>query len=227
MSRARIPSNGPYGSRRPTQASGPITGAVATGADLALLRAAAAGDEAAVRELFRAHAAKLHRVAARVLGADDPDVEDVVQQAFLAALDGASAFDGRSSLSTWLFGITTRRALDAARSRWRRSRFSRLREAVGLGSPEPRPDHRYAQQTEAESLLGRLPPEQRVVFLLHDVEGYTFAEISGLTGAGISTLHGRLIAARKQLEAEGASPFDDSTAPTSSRLPESNGGGDE
>jgi hypothetical protein len=44
------------------------------------LRSAAAGDEAAVRELFRAHAPKLQRVAARVLGADDPDVEDVVQR---------------------------------------------------------------------------------------------------------------------------------------------------
>jgi RNA polymerase sigma-70 factor (ECF subfamily) len=156
-----------------------------------------------VRELFRTHAGKLHRVASRVLGADDPDVEDVVQQAFLAALDGAAAFDGRSSLSTWLFGITTRRALDAARSRWRRSRFTRLREAVGLGHPEPRPDHRYDQHAEAERLLSKLPPEQRVVFLLHDVEGYTFAEISGLTGAGISTLHGRLISARKQLETQG------------------------
>ena len=221
MSRARTPSNGPYsGSRRTSTPAG----SGAAEADLALLRGAAAGDEAAVRELFRTHAAKLHRVAARVLGADDPDVEDVVQQAFLAALDGAAAFDGRSSLSTWLFGITTRRALDAARSRWRRSRFSRLREAVGLGSPEPRPDQRYAQQTEAEGLLSRLPPEQRVVFLLHDVEGYTFAEISGLTGAGISTLHGRLIAARKRLEAEGGSPAGSKSGSTSA---DGHGGGHE
>ena len=212
MSRGRTPSNNPYTGTRRSAAPG---GSVAPEADLALLRSAASGDEAAVRELFRTHAAKLHRVAARVLGADDPDVEDVVQQAFLAALDGAAAFDGRSSLSTWLFGITTRRALDAARARWRRGRFARLRDAVGLGSPEPRPDHRYAQQSEAEGLLGRLPPEQRVVFLLHDVEGYTFAEISGLTGAGISTLHGRLIAARKRLEADGGSPA------------ETHGGGDE
>jgi RNA polymerase sigma-70 factor (ECF subfamily) len=207
VSRARTPSNNPFtGTRRSAASGGAVAGSVAPEADLALLRSAASGNEAAVRELFRAHASKLHRVAARVLGADDPDVEDVVQQAFLAALDGASAFDGRSTLSTWLFGITTRRALDAARARWRRGRFARLRDAVGLGAPEPRPDTRYAQQSEAEGLLGRLPPELRVVFLLHDVEGYTFAEISGLTGAGISTLHGRLIAARKRLEAEGGSP---------------------
>jgi DNA-directed RNA polymerase specialized sigma24 family protein len=49
-------------------------------------------------------------------------------------------------------------------------------------------------------MLSRIPPEQRLVFVLHDVEGYTFAEISGMTGIGISSLHGRLMAARKRLE---------------------------
>jgi RNA polymerase sigma-70 factor (ECF subfamily) len=166
----------------------------------ALLGRAAAGDELAVRELFRSHVTRLHRQAARILGADDPDVEDVVQQAFLAALDGAGKFDGRSSLSTWLFGITTRRALDAARSRWRRQRWSRLAESVGLGSPSEPPDQGYEQREGAEHMLSKLAPEQRLVFVLHDVEGYTFAEISGMTGIGISSLHGRLMAARKRLD---------------------------
>jgi RNA polymerase sigma-70 factor (ECF subfamily) len=165
-----------------------------------LLGRAAAGDEVAVRELFRTHVGRLHRQAARVLGADDPDVEDVVQQAFLAALDGAAKFDGRSSLSTWLFGITTRRALDAARSRWRRQRWSRLAESVGLGSPSMAPDDGYELRSDAEQMLSKLPPEQRLVFVLHDVEGYTFAEISGVTGIGISSLHGRLMSARKRLD---------------------------
>jgi RNA polymerase sigma-70 factor (ECF subfamily) len=165
-----------------------------------LLDRAASGDEAAVRELFRTHSSRLHRQAARILGADDPDVEDVVQQAFLAALDGASRFDGRSSLSTWLFGITTRRALDAARARWRRRRWSRLAESVGLGTPSLPPDSGYQARSDAEVMLGKLPPDLRLVFLLHDVEGYTFAEISGVTGVGISSLHGRLMSARKRLE---------------------------
>lgn len=166
-----------------------------------LLLSAARGDEAAVRELFRTHATRLHRQAARILGGDDPDVEDVVQQSFLAALDGAARFDGRSSLSTWLFGITTRRALDAARSRWRRRRWARVAESVGLGHAGPAPDVAYRSVTEAEAVLARLAPEQRLVFVMHDVEGYTFAEISGVTDIGISTLHGRLMAARKRIQA--------------------------
>ncbi len=166
-----------------------------------LLARAASGDEAAVRHLYRAHAAKLHRHAARVLGPSDPDVEDVVQQAFLAALDGASKFDGRSSVQTWLFGIVTRRALDAARARWRRQRFSRIAELVGFGGgTAPTAECSYLAASEAEEVLAQLAPMQRVVFVLHDVEGYTFAEISGLTDVGISTLHGRLLAARKRVD---------------------------
>ena len=52
---------------------------------------------------------------------------------------------------------------------------------------------------DADTMLAQLPPELRMVFLLHDVEGYTFAEISGMTGMGISSLHGRLMSARKRL----------------------------
>ena len=169
--------------------------------DRAMLERAAAGDELAVRELFRSHIGRMHRQAARILGADDPDVEDVVQQAFLAALDGAAKFDGRSSVATWLFGITTRRALDAARARWRRRRWSRLVQSVGLGgSPSLPPDEGHQMRSEAETMLGELPPELRMVFVLHDVEGYTFAEIAGMTGLGISSLHGRLMTARKRLD---------------------------
>lgn len=176
-----------------------------TDEDRSLLARAADGDEGAVRKLYRAHIAKLQRHAARILGATDPDVEDVVQQAFLAALDGAGKFDGRSSVQTWLFGIVTRRALDAARARYRRRRFSRLLSSVGLGGADhghhPSPDHAYQAAHEAERTLSVLSPLQRAVFVLHDIEGYTFAEISGLTDVGISTLHGRLLSARKTIDA--------------------------
>lgn len=202
---ARIPelSSRPYSQQ--LQASSPGTGHAAD-EDRSLLARAADGDEAAVRKLYRTHLAKLHRHAARILGSTDPDVEDVVQQAFLAALDGAAKFDGRSSVQTWLFGIVTRRALDAARARYRRRRFSGLLASVGFGAQsslayQPAPDHAYQAANELERTLAVLSPMQRVVFVLHDIEGYTFAEISGLTDVGISTLHGRLLAARKAIDA--------------------------
>lgn len=169
-------------------------------ADAACLRAAAAGDEGAVRELYRAHVDAVYRTIARILGPSDPDVEDVAQQTFLAALDGAARFDGRSKVSTWMIGIATRRALDAARARHRRGRWAKITEWVGLGRPAAAPDVRHDALSEAEAALAVLNPDQRTVFVLHQVEGHTFQEISEMTGTGISTLHARLKAARRKID---------------------------
>ncbi len=169
--------------------------------EIDLLRRAAGGEEAAVRQLFRLHVGRVHRTVARILGPSDPDVEDVVQQVFLASLDGAERFDGRSKVATWLVGIATRRALDQARSRWRRGRWQRITERVGLGRAASRPDHRRSMLDQAHAALAELTPDQRTVFVLHEVEGYTLKEISEMTETGISTLHARLKAARKRLDA--------------------------
>lgn len=168
-----------------------------------LLRAAD-GDDDAMRQLYREHVDLVFRTACRVLGAQDAEVDDVVQHTFLAAIDGAARFDGRSKLSTWLVGIATRRALDHARARHRRGRWDRLKEWVGLGSVAPvempRPDARLEGRTLVERALAELTPDQRAVFVLHEAEGHTLQEISAMTGTGISTLHARLAAARKRLD---------------------------
>lgn len=166
----------------------------------ALLIRAAMGDDAAVKLFYRAHVDRVFRTAARILGSNDGDVEDVVQQTFIAAFDGAPRFDGRSRVSTWLTGIATRRALDQSRDRWRRSRWQRLGERVGLGRASSRPDDVHDSRSLAEWALARLTPEQRTVFVLHEVEGHTLAEVADMTGTGISTLHARLVAGRKRLD---------------------------
>lgn len=165
-----------------------------------LLRRASERDEHAVRALYRLHVGRVYRHVARILGPSDPEIDDVVQHVFLAALDGAARFDGRSSVGTWILGIATRRALDEARSRWRRSRWERVREMVGIGRPAARPDVRHIAADEAQAALDRLNPDQRTVFLLHEVEGHTLQEIHAMTGVGISTLHARLKAARRRLD---------------------------
>jgi RNA polymerase sigma-70 factor, ECF subfamily len=177
--------------------------------DAEILRDAAKGDERAVRRLYRDHLDRVVRCVARILGPSDPDLEDVVQQVFLAALDGAGSFDGRSKVSTWIVGIATRRALDAARSRYRRGRWAKITEFVGLGRPAVSPEISHDALSFAQSALAELTPEQRTVFVLHEVEGYTFKEIGEMTGIGISTLHARLKAARQKLDALVAEPGND------------------
>lgn len=166
----------------------------------AALRRAAGGDEVAVRALYRAHVDRVFAMATRILGRNDGDVEDVVQHTFLAALDGAARFDGRSKVSTWILGIATRRALDMLRERQRRGRWREMREWVGLGRPSTPPAIALEAKSVAERALMTLTPDQRVVFVLSAVEGHTLAEISEMTGVGVSTLHARLSVARKKLD---------------------------
>lgn len=169
----------------------------------ALLAAAAAGDTAAFRRVYRENVDRVHRTVQRILGPSDGDVDDVVQQTFLAALEAArkDGFDGRSKLSTFLLGIASRRALDAARERQRRARWSRI-PVIGALLPAPK-----AQPSDVEDrgfaawALGHLSPEQRQAFVLHAVEGHTLQEIADMTGIGVSTLHARVQAARKKLDA--------------------------
>lgn len=165
------------------------------------LIAAADGDGAATRALYRGHVDRVHRHVARILGAHHPDLEDVVQKVFLAVLKGARSFRGSSKVGTWILGIASRRALDEARARWRRDRWSKMTTAIGVGRAASRPDERHAALSRAEALLQELAPAQRQVFILKEVEGHTFDEIKEMTGVGISTLHARLKAARKRLDA--------------------------
>ncbi len=167
-----------------------------------LLKLAGSGDQNAVRHLYRAHVDRVYRHVARILGPNDADVDDVTQRVFMTALDSAASFQGRSKVSTWLLGIATRRAIDATRARSRRSRWSKVKSLVGMAKPETRVDERRAARSEAEEILQVLSPEQRTVFVLKEVEGYTLEEIKSMTGVGVSTLHARLKAARKKLDAE-------------------------
>ncbi len=166
----------------------------------ATLLRASEGDERAVTWLYRTHAQAVRRHITRILGAGDPELDDVVQQVFLGALKNAKSFEGRSKLSTWLHGIASRRALDEARSRWRRNRWRQITDRVGLGRPEARPDVKHAAVDEAHRILAQLEPELRTVFVLKEVEGHTFAEISAMTRVKISTLHARLKSARKKID---------------------------
>ncbi|MCA9600474.1 MAG: RNA polymerase sigma factor [Myxococcales bacterium] len=159
----------------------------------------AARDSLAARQLYRAHADRVFRAVARVMGRWHPDVEDVVQQVFVTAFLRPETFEGRSRLSTWLVGIAARRAVDAVRASERRRRWAKLKRRFGMES-EGAVDQRAHVRAEAERYLDLLRVEQRAVFVLCEVEGYTLKEVSEMTAVSVSTLHSRLKAARRRLD---------------------------
>src|SRR6185436_17082645 len=92
--------------------------------DSALARAGR-GDAAAFNAIVESTAARLYRLATRLL-ADAHDAEDVLQESYVRAFDAlrAGKFDGKSALITWLYRIVTNAALDAMRARGRKERLA-------------------------------------------------------------------------------------------------------
>jgi RNA polymerase sigma-70 factor (ECF subfamily) len=161
----------------------------------------------------------------RMLGSAH-DAEDVVQETFLQAWRGFGAFEGRSSVRTWLYRIATRACLKALEGRGRRPLPS------GLGAPTDDPDAPRGEGKEVpwltpapDSLLAddpaavvaarqtlrlafvaalqHLPARQRAVLILRDVLAWHASEVAGLLGTSTASVNSALQRARERLRAVG------------------------
>jgi RNA polymerase sigma-70 factor (ECF subfamily) len=130
-------------------------------------------DETAFRELYRRHTPRLFMLVARLLARGDDEAEDVVQETWIHAFESLGRFEWNSAFSTWLTGIGLNRARDRIR-RYGRSREDRV-DAVPDIAVVPDP---HETRIDLERAIGRLPDDQRLVFVLHDVEGMKHREIS-------------------------------------------------
>src|SRR5919199_3131268 len=101
-----------------------------TPSDERLLGRFAAGERAALEELFRRYRLAAYRVAYRLLG-NEADALDAVQEGFVKALTHLAGFQGRSTFKTWLMRVVSNAALDLGRQRGRRE---------GLSLPAPSAD---------------------------------------------------------------------------------------
>jgi RNA polymerase sigma-70 factor, ECF subfamily len=193
--------------------------------ELALLKAAAAGDAGAFSQLVEAHHAELRAHCYRMLGSLH-DAEDALQEALLRAWRGLAGFQGRSSVRTWLYSVVTNAALDVARHRSRRElpvdfgpaarpgadMAEPVRDPVWLEpfpdlllgpAPAASPEARYEQRESVELAfviaLQGLPPAQRAVLILREVLGFSAAEISGQLGTSVPSVTSALQRARTRL----------------------------
>jgi len=193
-----------------------------------LVAALRAGDESVFAQLISAYGDAMTRVAAGIVSSRAV-AEEVVQETWLAVFTGIHRFEGRSSLRTWIFRIlmntaNTQRARDA-----RSVPFTDL--GPELSSDEPPvaperflpPDHRWpsgwatppsswaedpeARLLSAETLdvirraIAVLPPGQRAVVMLRDVEGWTPEEVSEALGLSRGNQRVLLHRARSRIRA--------------------------
>jgi RNA polymerase sigma-70 factor, ECF subfamily len=154
------------------------------------------GDEPSFRELYRRHTPRLYQLILRMVGGVEQDAEDVVQETWVRAADGAKRFEWKSSFPSWLTGIGINRAKELLRRRNRRPMFDLTEQS------EPRaPTAPVGERVDLERALALLPDGYRTVLVLHDVEGYRHEEIAERLGIATGTSKSQLFHARRYVRA--------------------------
>lgn len=155
-------------------------------------------DEASFRALYRQHTPMIFGMAMR-LSASRASAEELVQEAWVRAVERIDQFRSRSRFSTWLGGIL----INCHRERMRR-------QARFVATPPPDPGAEVidvfagrhaasADPTDVDRALGKLADGYREVVLLHDLYGYTHAEIAAMLGIEVGTSKSQLARGRAQL----------------------------
>ncbi|MGE0867522.1 MAG: RNA polymerase sigma factor [Kofleriaceae bacterium] len=161
-----------------------------------------ANEPSAIDEVYREHHAALRAFARRIVG--DHDVaEDLVHDVFVALPEAMRRFRGESSLRTFLSAIALRRARKYIRSASRR-RAAMAKLAEQPVAPAEAPDRALVQQQAAEMLyraLDKLPDDQRIAFVLCEIDQMTAGEAAVIAEAPEPTMRTRLFHARKKLRA--------------------------
>lgn len=140
--------------------------------------------------------------ALRRFGVAEAAIEDAVQEVFIVAYKKLDTFEGRSAVSTWLYGIAAHVARNARRTERRHPETPT--ESVGLD--EPASDDPEASVSDAEAMrvlyriLDELDHDKREVFVLAELEQLSAPEISMSLGVNVNTIYARLRAARAAFE---------------------------
>ena len=183
-------------------------GSVASAEDLRVVEALRSGNEGAFVSLIERYHVSMLRLA-MVFVSSQAVAEEVVQDSWMGVLQGLNGFEGRSSLKTWIFRILTNRAKTRAQREGRSVPFSSLAE-FNSDLPEPAveperfrgpdqqwpghwvsfprswdeiPEERILSQetlTRIQEAIDALPPGQREVITLRDIEGWSSDETCNL-----------------------------------------------
>ena len=187
----------------------PVAGAASgpRAEESARIHRAQQGDVSAFEELVRAHQKRVLSIVAGILRWNE-DVEDISQQVFLKVFLALKRFDGRSSFSTWLYKIAVNETYDYLRKKKARKLVYEAdlsmeqEERLSAAVPDQRhaaADDRSEAQQAVERLLAELSPEERLMIILKEVEGYSVEEISEALGINQNTVKVRMFRARRRL----------------------------
>lgn len=170
-----------------------------------VLESAQAGDHAAFAQLYSLHKRRVYSLCLRMLG-NVAEAEDLTQEAFLQLHRKIATFRGDSAFSTWLHRLTVNVVLMHLRRKG--LNLISLDEAL-----DPSPDHGPSRSFGApdlrltgsidrmtlEKAVEDLPAGYRLIFVLHDIEGYEHNEIAAMLDCSIGNSKSQLHKARMKL----------------------------
>lgn len=159
------------------------------------------GDSESIADLIAAHGSRVARLTVRLLGTQDAnEVDDMVQDVFVAAIEGAAKFRGEATVETWLLSITIRKCRAKLRH-WRTA----ARHARRLSKREQTSDAPDESMIASESAIkvrnaiASLPVKLREVVVLHYQEGMSIADASNVLRIKRATFDVRLHRAKQKI----------------------------
>lgn len=190
---------------RPDTCPRPSADAENAPTDEQLLHACAAGEESALRELYRRHTGLIRTIALRVV-ANDVETDEITQDVFLEIWNQSSRFcEGKGTALAWMTTLARRRAIDRLRRRMAyvraRDRFGETVESESEVYAPQSADGAAITSERAEALqrvVAALPPAQQEAIELAYYKGLSQRQISSRTGVPLGTIKTRLeLALRK------------------------------
>ncbi len=164
--------------------------------DQLLIRRAIQGDERALRMLWSQHAPHIDAVVRRLVG-DPEQAADIAQDVWMQIFRALPGFRGDSQFGTWAHRIAVNRTLNALR---KSRRIAKAETAIEEDTAATEiDDERAFLAASIDQAAARLPEGARMVFLLHDVEGYTHEDIARELGITTGASKSQLFKARAKL----------------------------
>lgn len=180
--------------------------------DAALIRAFHEGDKAAFDKLVLKHKDRLFNLCYRLLG-DYEEANDSAQETFIKVYRALKRFRFESAFSTWLYRI----AVNTCKNKLKSSAYRQKRKMVPLDNPvlanRSQPSREIQDESQSPAIelekkermriiqeaIDALPPEQKEVVTLRDIEGFSYEEVAEITGFNLGTVKSRLARARQDL----------------------------
>ncbi len=173
-------------------------------------------------ELVLKHQHRLFNLCYRLMG-DYQEANDAAQEAFMKVYGSLKKFRFESAFSTWLYRI----AVNICKNKLKSLAYRQKKVTISLDNPGPAGDgartieirdetHSPAEELETkqrmwaiQEAINMLPPEQKEMVTLRDIQGFSYEEIVEITGAALGTVKSRLARARLDLRKRLRSVMDD------------------